>query len=235
MAATWHDGAGMVVLALVGRHHHRPILRRPLHALLHAARGVGAPVVAPGEGAVLDGLLPVLAPPVTVFKVIHFALRLEREPWLPLTLLPFLLPFLRASFLGLALLLLLAVGLGRIGSVSGSLGGGGGDRGRVRGRRKVEHLGGLRRGDRGGHLHRRRREWDVEEGPVKVLEAKQLEKALGALVCPSDVEGRVEDPTDLVGGERGDSGRRRDVHLFFSLNLYPRETGKTFFPWSPTG
>jgi len=49
----------------------------------------------PWEGAVLDCLLAVLAPPVTVFKVIHLALRQERDPRLSLTLLPLLLPSFR--------------------------------------------------------------------------------------------------------------------------------------------
>ena len=38
---------GVGVAALVGGDHHAAVLRQPLHALLHAAVAVGAPVVAP--------------------------------------------------------------------------------------------------------------------------------------------------------------------------------------------
>jgi hypothetical protein len=39
---------GVRVAALVGGDHHAAVLRQSLHALLHAAVAVGAPVVAPG-------------------------------------------------------------------------------------------------------------------------------------------------------------------------------------------
>lgn len=42
----------------------------------------------PGEGAVLDGLLSVLPPSVSVLQVIHVALGHEGEPRLPRPLLP---------------------------------------------------------------------------------------------------------------------------------------------------
>jgi hypothetical protein len=37
------------VAALVGGDHHAAVLRQPFHTLLHAAVGVGAPVVAPAR------------------------------------------------------------------------------------------------------------------------------------------------------------------------------------------
>lgn len=49
----------------------------------------------PGEGAILHSLLAVLPPAITVFQMIHLALGQKRESWLPLALLPFLLPSLR--------------------------------------------------------------------------------------------------------------------------------------------
>jgi len=45
------------------------------------------PVHIPGVWAVLDGLLAVLAPPVSVLEVVDLALGHEREPRLPLPLL----------------------------------------------------------------------------------------------------------------------------------------------------
>lgn len=75
------------VLPLVRGDHHRRVLERPLHTLLHHALLRRAPVVAPWIWAVLDGLLTVLAPPVAVLEVVDLALGHEGETRLPRTLL----------------------------------------------------------------------------------------------------------------------------------------------------
>jgi hypothetical protein len=87
-AAAERGRDGVRVLALVRGDHHRRVLVRPLHPLLHRALLRRAPVVAPGVWAVLDGLLAVLAPPVAVLEVVDLALGHEREPRLPRPLLP---------------------------------------------------------------------------------------------------------------------------------------------------
>ena len=82
------EGDGVVaVLALVGGDDDGGVVGGALHTLLHRALAVGAPVVAPWEWAVLDGLLAVLAPAVSILEVVDVALGHEGEPRLPRTLL----------------------------------------------------------------------------------------------------------------------------------------------------
>ena len=82
------EGDGVVaVLALVGGDDDGGVVGGALHTLLHRALSVGAPVVAPWEWAVLDGLLAVLAPAVSILEVVDVALGHEGEPRLPRTLL----------------------------------------------------------------------------------------------------------------------------------------------------
>lgn len=87
-ALEWTDA--VAVLALVGGDDHGGVVGGPLHALLHCAFAVGAPVVTPWERAVLDSFLAILPPSVAVVEVIELGLGHEREPRLPRPLQPLL-------------------------------------------------------------------------------------------------------------------------------------------------
>lgn len=78
---------GVGVHAFVGCHHDTFIFGQPLDLLLHVASLEGALIVAPWESVVLDSLLTVFPPAITIVEYVHLAPRLERIPRFPRLLL----------------------------------------------------------------------------------------------------------------------------------------------------